>query len=338
MSESSLSITRLGLETEVAARMGLANTASIVDDAVDRGVRRFYFSAYWVDQQGQRQPHEWSFLTVDDTIGVWDDVAGVNAAGLTEDPTLTATAAVFTTGSSMVDKTVTFTTSGNTYTIASVTSTVEVELTTSLAAADITAALAFTMTADGTYSLPDDFGGVNGDMTFATRTFYPPIRQTTVNMVERAWQNSAIVEDFRPSIFAIRPRTSAGTTSVSTRYELMLAQKPDTAYTLIYNKQILVGKATEGSGIYPLGNASTMEALLLSCLAAAEEMTQEAVGTYRNSYDQQIQLAVRSDMKRMRSPNLGYNSDNSDMRERGRRWRGRWPDGNTLYNNTLYQG
>ena len=168
MAESTLSLTRTrireevsfylnsGRRSDVAAGLSTAQNSN-VNAAVESGEARFAGA------------HDWGFLRPRLNLTLWPTVTGTAAAGLTT--TVTATTAKF--HPSMVGHSIVFT-AGSTYTITAYTSSTVITVNTT-AAAD--SSKAFTVTADGIYRLPDDYGGMESTQIEFDRAFVAPFAQ-----------------------------------------------------------------------------------------------------------------------------------------------------------------
>jgi len=256
-----------------------ADDRKVVDFAIRSGLRQFYAPP---PLPGERIPHVWSFLYPEKTISVYAAItltnSGLQTAGSTLDvtgtPFLNDQGGAFATGdfSPHVDQTIKFTTSGNLYTITSVTDSDTVEVSPNLKTADLTDALKSTLLA-GDYSFPDDFGQLEGTrLTFDATTSYPPIVVTSDDRIRRLRMDNRNIATFRPSLANVRPRVSAhGTTGQ--RFELVLWPNPDATYLLHYRFLVLVDDLTNVAH-YPLAHMLHHETVMAACLSVAESMVE----------------------------------------------------------------
>jgi len=158
------------------------------------------------------------------------------------------------------------------------------------------------------YELPDDFGGIEGDLTFGQSEGYTPIpvRGESQIRIQRQYNTGT----GRPRLAATRPKESAGTDGQ--RFELMLWPTPDTEYTLYYRYRVLPDALTSASIAYPYGGSAHAATIRASCLAAAE-LAQETEGPRLNDFMRKLSASISRDC-RMGPQKLGYNADRSDRR------------------------
>lgn len=296
--------------TPAAAAWAGADSARRIDSIVKQGYRQFLYppTVPDPDNQGRVVQWEWSFLKPMTTIGAWAEQSAGVATG-TSGTTLNADDTIFVTDGTMVGQTISFTASGNTYTIASVTDTDTAVLDSSLASADEDVGDAFKVLA-GDYALPDDFGGIEGTLTFDTTTGYPDIEMVDINRIRRERQDSRNISTFRPRLAAIVPRTTSGLTT-GQRFDLSLWPTPDASYTLHYRKVVLVDMMTE-TNKYPLGGSAHSQTLLFSCLAIAERYIAEKERDYQRLFEEALAASIQRDRRLMTGRFSGYNADRSD--------------------------
>lgn len=167
-----------------------------------------------------------------------------------------------------------------------------------------------TVDGDYDYDLPDDFSGIEGDLTFDPGDGYLPVRLVGEADIRKLRQPADTPTSGRPLMAAVRPLTSDGTDGQ--RFELILHPTPDGVYTLNYRTQAIFSKLTT-TNPYPLGGAVHARTVLKSCLAAVEDSTEKVRGTAWKSFVEALQHSVQHD--RSQSPrNLGYNGDYSSER------------------------
>lgn len=154
-------------------------------------------------------------------------------------------------------------------------------------------------------TLPDDFGGIIGDFYYAANQGFGPCRVVNPNTVnyERQFTNST----GRPRIAGIRPRSSTGSTGQ--RFEVLFFPTPDSAYTLTYRYQALLGTLT-ASLPYPVGGSQHSETVLESCLAVAEHRMDDERGLHYELFMERLRASIEQDLAQQ-PRYLGYNGDNS---------------------------
>jgi hypothetical protein len=268
-----------------------------------------------------------------------DDGAAAFATGET---TLTATSAIFTTSSDDVGAKLVFDTSGETYTIASVTSTTIVKLTgnatsttsnasdtfkvyreytisayTSSTVVTLSAtpsptisAKFFSVTADGLYRMPDAFGGIIGPITFQNNEgSYSPIDLVAERQVAELlqWSTSAA----RPTLAAQRPVSGTDATE-GQRWDLLVWRIPDSNYTAYFQEILLIDQITTDE--FPVGGMLHGDTIKYACLAAAENDKNDRRGEKWERYQQMLQKSMTLDRRLHRSERMGVMTDNSDRR------------------------
>lgn len=115
------------------------------------------------------------------------------------------------------------------------------------------------------YSLPEDFSGLSGSLSFSAGA--EKVAPSIINEsdIRQLYANAAA--SGAPKYAAIRART----TNDRTLYEALLYPTPDAAYTL-EGRYPIEPPILSDDNIYPLGGAQHAETILESCLAAAEKI------------------------------------------------------------------
>lgn len=251
-----------------------------------------------------RGVYQWKWLRPIQSMVVWPDTTFTAVGDPDGGTTLTATAAStdFTTGVTMVDKTITFTTSGNTYTVASVTSATVLVTTTSMSGE--TSGDTFSIASDSDYNMPDDFGGIDGEMYYDDNSSYrPELEQRNPQQILDRRQAVSVTTG-SPRLFAIHPRTFSGATGQ--RYEIMLWPEPDSSYTLLWrgmaNPDILTA-----INKYGLGGMPHSQTLKESCLAAAELRLNDEMGVHQQAFMRSLQTSISFDRKSLGAESVGKN-------------------------------
>jgi hypothetical protein len=331
MAESTATLKYSTLRTAIGYYLGFGRTSgnwtasetADIDYVLDRGLAQAYYPP---PLPGERVAHEWSFLKPESTFKVWGTYTYTASGDPDGGTNLTATAGStdFLTGTTMVGKTVTFTTSGNTYTVASVTSATVLVTTGSMSGE--TSGDTFKVTSDGNFNLPDNHGGFSGDgrLHYGTddNSWYS-IELTSPSRIMSCRQQN--ISDSRPILAAERP-TASGSSTQSTRSELMIWPTPTSTYTLHYRALILQDALT--SDVYPLGGPAHSELMLASCLAVAESHIGDTQGNHAANFTRLLSASVSRDRLAFDTKKYGVNTDRSDGYSPHRRF----------YDEVTYQG
>lgn len=184
------------------------------------------------------------------------------------------------------------------------------------------------------YDLPDDFGGFAGALTFksdSNRNYSLPLIGEGMIRDYRARDGS--VTTGRPRYAAVRPKPIVDG-QYGQRYELLLYEAPDAAYTL-QGAYTILPSALSTTNRYPYGGPVHAETILESCLACVEEKLDDAQGLHAKKFMERLAASAAHDAKLTRAGTLGYNGDYSD----GQRQRRRHSDEHVVtYNNVEYGG
>jgi hypothetical protein len=336
MTESTLSIAYADLTAEVGAFLGYGRTSgnwtsdqtTEIDKIVQSGLRQFYFPPML---QGQSNTHEWQFLKPTTSLVAWPEVTGTMVGVpvfVTVSTTTASTASFYPT---MIGKAFVFDTSGTSYVIAGYTSSTIITLT-----GDASGELSgdtFTIASNGDYRLPDDFGGLEGKLTYEPNEGYYPITVTSEMAIRNLRQRvySTGNTSGRPYSAAVRPLITDGTDGQ--RFEIMLWPAVNAAYTLSYRYRVLMN-LLDATNKYPYGGMVHGETIIESCLSIAEQRSDDEIGLHYQKFMERLAASVGFDSKGTRPDNLGYNSDNSGVSTTSLDWR----NGNVTYNGTLYDG
>jgi hypothetical protein len=189
----------------------------------------------------------------------------------------------------MVGALVTFTSTENTYEIASVGDAQTVTLTEALDGDGV--ADAFTVTQYAVFDLPANFANLKGQrITFAENKDVPYIIVAGEARVRDSLRRSSSVG--RPQLAAVRPKPHGGSDDEEQRYELVLWPRPDRAYVLEYRYQVLVSKLATGK--YPIGGMEHGETIEAACMAAIEREL-EGPGPQDADFVRMLEVSKRKD-------------------------------------------
>jgi len=170
-----------------------------------------------------------------------------------------------------------------------------------------TTATIVTVSATLKYDLPDNFGGIEGPLTFAQDEAWVPIPivdEVQIRILEQ--RNSSGV----PQFAAIRPKGVAGSTGQ--RWEITIWPSPDGVYNLSYRYNVL-DSTISASVPYPLGGMSHAEGILQSIMAVAEHRVEEERGIQWQRFMELVTANIHRDMKNNTPEYYGYNRDGSDL-------------------------
>lgn len=233
----------------------------------------------------------WSSLAVDEDV----TVTGVHNAGAT---TLTATEAKFY--PAMVGHSITITDVG-TFTITAYTSATVV-----VVSGDATAAAkTFAITATGNYRLPDDYAGIDGDLSIVSQSqLYQPLKVVNERQIEKL-RSGAAFSTGTPTMVALRP--VALDMTVGQRWDLLAYPTPNRLYTVEYRGQTN-GSTLSAVNIYAAGAPYSL-CLKLACIAAAERTLRDGEGPHYEAFMRQLIATIDYDRRAHGAKTVGPNLD-----------------------------
>jgi len=275
---------------------GDATELAECDRIMQAGIRQ----AYYPVQIGPELAHEWSFLTPTTSLVAYKDVA-VDAtvtvsSAVYSDPSTTITASSASFHPLMVGETLTLTGVGD-FTISSYTSATIVVVTGDASSASGT----FSLASNGIYTLPDDFGGMDGCMTFTDQSGYAPV--TIIGEPKIRELRDRFSTTSRPEHAAVRWKSS--TLVSGQKHQLVLYPEPDADYTLNYRYHALKNKITSAAP-YPLGGMAHGQMYLASCLAEAEKHREDSRGAYWDDFLNKLRASISIDQNHQRQDSFGY--------------------------------
>jgi hypothetical protein len=162
-------------------------------------------------------------------------------------------------------------------------------------------------------TLPDNFGYMLGDLTFATvDNGWDRIRLVTEDEIRKLRQSPTNTTG-KPKFAAVRPRTTDGTTGQ--RFEIIYWPTPDAIYTLSYQYRILTSQLSSGAP-YPYGGMLHAETIKAAIMAEAERTSDDEEGVHEAKYQKLLAQSIMVD-QRGEAEYFGYNGDHSDLGTQG---------------------
>jgi len=157
-----------------------------------------------------------------------------------------------------------------------------------------------------TYDLPDLFGGLVGDKF----TFDPTEGFSAISLVGEGVirQKQQVTEHTGYPMFAALKLDTDFDGSSGQRFQVVFFPTPDDAYTLTYRYMALQNKLSD-SYPYPLGGAHHGEAIMASCLAAAEQGETSQRGVHYQDFMELTQASVELDRQLFGVDYFGYMGD-----------------------------
>jgi len=272
-----------------------------IDAIMARGLRQFYNPP---PLAGDRITHRWSFLRKSYVIVL-------NAPVAMEDVVVSCVDGyVTTTGNENIPTwiagcAVRFGGTGQLYSIAVRDSNNGFTLDDTSAAPAVGATITFY---DGVRALPDDFGGIEGNVTYGMGAMNGYLRQDSDEHLRMVASGAIGGQVAAPQMFAIRPKTWPTSGGTGTRQEVVMWPLPDQAYAVRMTYKVLPQLMTTASDC-PLGATDHSAAIRASCLAIAEEYAVTEKSEYRSVlWPQALASSVMLDRGSL-SGNIGYNGD-----------------------------
>ena len=279
-----------------------------VDAAIAKGLRSFYFPT-----PANGRSHVWSFLEKTDTLNTVPDYGTVTGTVVDESlypsglPAISrwyfnATTEIF--DESMVGLPITLESEAYSGvqafagTIAAVISKTRIKLSDARHECSESDLATFSFPVfGGNYALPDDFGGLIGDMTYDYNNAIHTVTVTGEGEIRRLRQfnNRRGAAEY----VASRPLLSDGTGIQ--KHELLVFPTPEILKTLIYKYRCLPQKLSPGQ--VPLGGMQHAETILAACEAAAGEIVGKP--EYQAKFAERLATSVAIDREAMAPEFLG---------------------------------
>lgn len=324
MAESTLSLAWADLKSEVGFFLGYGRTVANFTTAQDAevellihaGVRRVFFPPA---MQGVEAGYEWSWLRPTTTLYL--GAAGTDGVIASTTSFTSATFTNFETIGITTDDYVSVSDAGSSsvtvgeYSIASVsgaTITLDNPSTRTGTPTPLDGTgLTFRITRDAAnYTLPDGVKRIIGDLHYATAEYRPGITVVSVSQIleMRAGYDRTGYAEFA----AIRYKTSDQTDGQ--RQEILFYPRPDAFRILSYEYEVLQGSLTDAAN-YPLGGMALSELYVESCLAVAEQRSNDEIGLHNQIFQTLLADAIERDRKQS-AQNYGAMGDTeiSDLR------------------------
>ncbi|HUW99394.1 MAG TPA: hypothetical protein VMY35_00310 [Phycisphaerae bacterium] len=274
---ASLGILSSAMVDEIEAAMGWTSPSGAqsawalarLNDGYDRFLKGL------VPGSDPPQFHDWLFMHPYSTITVWPTMTGAaSGAPVYVNPSSTVTSAAAMFYASMIGHSVVFTATGNSYTITSYTSSTVVVVSgdaSGEADEDV-----LTVTADGRYSLPTDFGGMGDEpvYAYASGASLPDFGHANLRKVYRELRDSATTDD--PVRWALEPKARVATAVQA--WWLRVEPVPDTARTVILPYRVAVSALTDSATEYCVAPIEDHRTILQCGKAAAEQQQTHAAG------------------------------------------------------------
>jgi hypothetical protein len=310
MAESTLSVTKADMDSALGGFLGFTedstNWSSDESGRIDKyrkaGQRQAYYPPI---VQGMKFPYKWRFLRPVYTLTAWADVAVAvvgtpsHAAGFS-----TIDVADDTFYATMVGASVLFDTSGDSYVVSEYVTAQQIKVVGD--ASGETAADMIVMEC-GNYQMPDDFGTIDGRLTFAPavtcRDPLPVVGEAQIRELRQRDTSSGV-----PVYAALRPKTIVAT--AGQRWEMLLHPRPDTGYALTFRYHVLLNDLVNSTD-YPPGGMVHGDMIIASCLAAAEQGEEDAKGPKWQDFMTKLVASIAVDLRG--GPEfLGRMTDGSD--------------------------
>lgn len=157
------------------------------------------------------------------------------------------------------------------------------------------------------YDLPDDFGGIDGDLTYQPSVSVEPVVIVGEAAIRTLRQKDA--KTGNPTHAAIRPKSTDG--SLRQQFEAIFWPIPSADVNLQYSYYILPQALTVDKP-YPYGSKAHGETILQSCLSIAEQRLDDDKSIHWEKFLERLAASIQYDRKSNNLEFLGYNGDNSD--------------------------
>lgn len=279
-----------------------ASNTDVVDRSMKIGGPRFYFPGSVTLPDGRTiVGFEWSFMSPTATVYLWPTYEAASTRLLSTNGTAVTAGTGTTFYSTMVGKTITITAVD--YVVASYTSATSITLATS---AGVQNNVQWSMTANGDYRMPDDFGGIRDRRITTGANSLFTADYVNEELIRQARAMSPNLTGY-PTNFSITPVRTTGTTAQ--RFDMMVVPTPSQLTTLAVPYTYLPDALTS-TLIYHAGGMPYSNAFRLACMAAAESIVDDTAGLREQEFQAALGVAAAYDM-RHRPRVIGQSQDNT---------------------------
>lgn len=273
--------------------LGLAPTGgnlALTKKYVNDGYRIFLMGT---DPRTQRV-FQWSFLAPAATLDVWAATSGA-CTDLTYDSgtgktAITNTSATDTFYPSMVGHEITFAATGNSYTITDYVDATQVKVATDITATE-SSTDGYSVLANGTYSLPDDFAAVIDDFTYDAAGPLIKLQPRSPQFIRQLFAGGGSVSG-PPQCYAIQPRAFEAV--AGQRYEALVWPVSGSHYRLHYRYRVEPAELSADED-YPMGGPQHAQTILQAALMVAEQRHNDTVGPHTNAFEKLMAASIDLD-------------------------------------------
>lgn len=305
MAESTLSVTLTTLRAQVCSMLDgrdeysalSAERQRFVDAIIQTGYRDFLYPSL-----PDGKTHQWSFLKPTTTLTTQEPYSTGTIAAT--DGVVTLTSGTFPSWAASGSITV----GGTSYSVNTRDSGTQVTLDDTTV--DITSGSSYVLD-QRDYDLPDDFGGMDGPITYDPGEAQFHVISIVSEEVIRIERQMGYTSVTRPRAAAIRPKTTDGSTGQ--RYVLMLWPAPNAQYILHYRYDVYPNDLTE-TYPYPYGGSVHGQTLLESVLAAAEREGDDRESVHSQRFERRLLASVDADKKKFAADHYGFLDERSNYR------------------------
>lgn len=152
------------------------------------------------------------------------------------------------------------------------------------------------------YDLPDDFGFLQGDVTFTDGTRTWSAKQTAQSRIDLAVPKNGI-----PKLYAVYPKAMDDDTAGQS-WGISVWPAPDRELTMNYRYSVQPRTITVNAP-YPYGGMYHSETIKEACLMKAEAETDDQPGVHAQLYQAALLRSIEYDKSLSSPDSIGYNGD-----------------------------